>query len=131
MDRHIHCVYYKHNYENKNSLEGKCLLKQKEINDGFAPHCQDYVLRPAGILAYYLKHEGICEDWICADEKALEYVDRMGFNNRPKTEDIDELNQKKKMDWMKIDYDNEFVDYLIFDEFLDFLKKKKRGELDK
>lgn len=30
-----------------------------------------------------------------------------------------------------IEYDGEFVAYLIFDEFLDFLKKKKQRELNK
>ena len=81
-DRHIHCVYFQ--YNSTKSLKGYCLLKNKEIGYGFRNHCDDYVLRPTLLLSYFLKHEGYCGDWECADKKALEYLDRIGFNTYPK-----------------------------------------------
>ena len=82
-DRHLHCVYFK--YDDPSKPEGTCLLKQEKITRGYAPHCQDIVLRPMNILSYFLKHEQYCADWECADQKALEYLERVGFNNYPKS----------------------------------------------
>lgn len=82
MDRHLHCVYFQ--FEDPMSPNGFCLLKNKEIEYGFRNHCDDYVLRPMLLLSYFLKHEGYCGDWECADKKALEYLDRIGFNTYPK-----------------------------------------------
>ena len=81
-DRHLHCVYFK--YDDPSKPEGTCLLKQEKITRGYAPHCQDIVLRPMNILSYFLKHEQYCESWECADKKALEYLEKVGFNNYPK-----------------------------------------------
>lgn len=82
-DRHIHCVYFR--YDDPSSIKGYCLLKQEEIEYGFKPHCPNIVLRPHELLSYYLMHEGICGDWVCSDKKALEYIERVGFNTYPKT----------------------------------------------
>ena len=81
-DRHIHCVYFQ--YIDPNDISGYCLLKSKKIKYGFKPHCDDYVLRPMELLSYFLKHEHYCEDWECADKKALDYIDRAGWNTYPK-----------------------------------------------
>lgn len=81
-DRHLHCVYFQ--YDDVSSPNGKCLLKNEKIEWGFGHRCDDYVLRPQEVLSYYLKHEGYCGDWECADKKALEYLDRIGFNTYPK-----------------------------------------------
>lgn len=81
-DRHLHCVYFQ--YDDVSSPNGKCLLKNKEIEYGFRNHCDDYVLRPMRLLSYFLRHEGYCGDWECADKKALDYLDRIGFNTYPK-----------------------------------------------
>ena len=82
MDRHLHCDYFK--YNDVNNPKGYCLLHQKEIEYGFRPHCPNIVLRPMNILSYFLKHEHYCESWECADQKALEYLERVGFNDYPK-----------------------------------------------
>lgn len=87
-DRHLHCVYFQ--YDDVSSSHGKCLLKNKKIEWGFGHHCNDYVLRPMEILSYFLKHEGYCGDWECADKKALEYLDRIGFNTYPKIQKDDD-----------------------------------------
>lgn len=87
-DRHLHCVYFQ--YDDVSSLNGYCLLKNKKIEYGFRNHCDDYVLRPMEILSYYLKHEGYCGDWECANKKALEYLDRIGFNTYPKIQKNDD-----------------------------------------
>ena len=42
------------------------------------------------LISYYLKHEGYCGDWECADKKALEYLDRIGFNTYPKIQKNDD-----------------------------------------
>ena len=81
-DRHLHCVYFK--WDNPNSFEGYCLLKQEKIKDGFRNHCENIILRPELVISYFLKHEGYCKDWDCADKKALEYIKRVGFNSYPK-----------------------------------------------
>lgn len=81
-DRHLHCVYFQ--YYNLNSTNGYCLLKNKKIERGYEPHCEDIVLRPQEVLSYFLKHEHYCADWVCADKKALEYLDKVGFNTYPK-----------------------------------------------
>ena len=81
-DRHIHCVYFQ--YKNPNSVKGYCLFKCKNIEYGFRPCCDNCVLRPTELLSYFLKHEHYCEDWQCADKKALEYLDKVGFNTYPK-----------------------------------------------
>lgn len=87
-DRHIHCVYFQ--YNDVNTPNGFCVLKQEEIDFGFKPHCSDIVLRPMLLLSYFLKHEGYCGDWECADKKALEYLDRIGFNTYPKIQKNDD-----------------------------------------
>lgn len=81
-DRHLHCVYFQ--FENPNNARGYCLLKNKTIKEGYKPHCDCIVLRPTLILSYFLKHEQYCENWECADKKALEYLDTVGFNTYPK-----------------------------------------------
>lgn len=81
-DRHIHCVYFQ--FDDPNHPGGYCLLKQKEIPYGFHPHCDKIILRPMSLLSYFLKHEHYCEDWECADKKALTYLERVGFNTYPK-----------------------------------------------
>lgn len=86
-DRHIHCVYFQ--YNSTKSSKGYCLLKNKEIKHSFRNHCDDYVLRPYLVLSYFLRHEGVCGDWECADNKALDFLDRAGFNNYPKNTDGD------------------------------------------
>ena len=78
-DRHLHCVYFQYNDEN--SIDGFCLLKQEKIKYGFENHCSEMVLRPLEVLTYFLKHEKYCDDWNCASRKALEYLDKTGFNN--------------------------------------------------
>ena len=87
-DRHIHCVYYQ--YNDPHTPKGFCILKQEEIDFGFKPHCPDIVLRPMVLLSYFLRHEGYCGDWECADKKALEYLDRIGFNTYPKIQKNDD-----------------------------------------
>ena len=87
-DRHLHCVYFQ--YNSTKGLKGYCLLKNKKIKHGFRNHCDDYVLRPIELLSYYLRHEGYCGDWECADKKALEYLDRIGFNTYPKIQKNDD-----------------------------------------
>ena len=82
--RHLHCVYFQ--YSNPNGGCGRCLLKNKHIERGYGPHCEDIVLRPTEILSYFLKHEHYCEDWECADKKALEFIDKTGINTYPKLE---------------------------------------------
>lgn len=86
-DRHIHCVYFQ--FDNPNHSGGYCLLKQKEIPYGFHPHCDKIVLRPMELLSYFLKHEHYCEDWECADKKALDYLEQVGFNTYPKKDKED------------------------------------------
>ena len=81
-DRHLHCVYFQYNDEN--SIDGFCLLKQEKIEDGMRHHCDKIVLRPYYILSYFLIHNHYCEDWECTDRKAIEYLNRTGFNNYPK-----------------------------------------------
>lgn len=81
-DRHIHCVYFQ--YIDPDDISGYCLLKSKKVKYGFKPHCDDYVVRPQLLLSYFLKHEHYCEDWECADKKALDYIDRVGWNTYPK-----------------------------------------------
>ena len=66
------------------------MLHQKEIEYGFRPHCPDIVLRPMELLSYFLRHEGYCGDWECADKKALEYLERIGFNTYPKIQKNDD-----------------------------------------
>ena len=83
-DRHLHCVYFQ--YDDKNSTDGICLLRNKIIERGYEQCCDKIVLRPAEILSYFLKHEHYCEDWECADKKALNYLERSGFNTYPKSE---------------------------------------------
>ena len=83
-DRHIHCVYFQ--FDSPNNVSGHCLLKNKTIKEGYKLHCDSIVLRPMEILSYFLKHEHYCEDWECADKKALEYLERIGFNTYPKKE---------------------------------------------
>lgn len=80
-DRHIHCVYFQ--YDDPDNIKGCCLLKNKTV-EGFKPHCDCIILRPQSLLSYFLKHEHYCEDWECADRKALEYLERSGFNSYPK-----------------------------------------------
>jgi len=82
-DRHSQCVYFK--YDDVGDPKGYCLLHQKEIKWGFAPYCPDVVLRPHVLLSYYLVHKGLCDDWRCAYKKALGYLERMGFNDYPKS----------------------------------------------
>lgn len=82
-DRHIHCVYF--HYDDPNNIEGECLLKNETV-EGFKPHCDCIVLRPQLLLSYFLKHEHYCGDWECADRKALEYLDKVGFNSFPHKE---------------------------------------------
>lgn len=77
----MHCVYFQ--YFNSNSTEGYCLLKQEKIERGYGHHCDKIVLRPLEVLSYFLKHEHYCEDWGCADRKALDYISRSGFNTYP------------------------------------------------
>ena len=86
-DRHFHCVYFK--FGKETHLGGECLLKKKEIKLGFKPCCEHIVLRPINILSYFLKHEKYCADWECADKKALEYIDKAGFNTYPKEDTND------------------------------------------
>lgn len=81
-DRHVHCVYCQ--FTNSNEVKGHCLLKKKNIPKMYTPCCENIVLRPGEILSYFLKHEGYCGDWACADKKALDYLDRTGFNTYPK-----------------------------------------------
>ena len=81
-DRHIHCVYFK--YDKINDVNGKCLLKNKDIDFGYYPHCEDAVLVPSLILSYFLKIEGYCDNWFDADEKALEFLEKMKLNRYPK-----------------------------------------------
>ena len=86
-DRHIHCVYFQ--YDDVSSANGKCLLKNKEIEYGFRNHCDDYVLRPMLLLSYFLKYEGYCGDLKCANKKALDFLDRSGLNTYPKIQKND------------------------------------------
>ena len=81
-DRHIHCVYFQ--YKDPNDPGGHCLLKCKDIELGFKPHCDAYIPRPTLLISYFLKHEHYCADWECADKKALDYIDRAGWNTYPK-----------------------------------------------
>lgn len=81
-DRHLHCVYFK--YYDVNDPKGYCLLHQKEIQNGFRPHCPNIVLRPHLLLSYYLVHKGLCDSWECGDKKALEYLERVKLNDYPK-----------------------------------------------
>ena len=81
-DRHLHCVYFQ--YTNPNQADGYCLLKQEKLERGYGHCCDDIVLRPVELISYFLMHEGYCSDWECADKKALEYIDRVGFNTYPK-----------------------------------------------
>ena len=39
----------------------------------------------SSVLSYYLKHENHVKDWAEADDKALAYLRRVGFNDYPKT----------------------------------------------
>ena len=87
-DRHWHCVYFQ--YNNPDDVKGYCLLKQKNIQRGYEQCCDKIVLRPLEVLSYFLKHEHYCEDWECADQKALNYLDRVGFNTYPIGDDMDE-----------------------------------------
>lgn len=80
-DRHFHCVYFQ--FDDSNDLGGHCLLKNEEIEWGFKKCCEDIVLRPEHVLSYFLKHEGYCDDWDCADKKANEYIKRVCFNTYP------------------------------------------------
>ena len=81
-DRHIHCVYFQ--YKDPNNPKGYCLLKCKDIEMGFKPHCEDYVLRPTEVLSYFLKHNNYCDTWQYADKTAIEYIKKIGFNDYPK-----------------------------------------------
>ena len=81
-DRHLHCVYFK--FDDPDNPRGRCLLKDKVIEEGFHPCCEYCVLRPFEVLAYFLKHNGYCEDWGCADTKARQYLEKVGFNNYPR-----------------------------------------------
>ena len=96
-DRHLHCVYFQ--YTNPNDAKGHCLLKDEDILMGYAHCCEYIVLRPVEILSYFLKHEQYCEDWECADKKALTYIKKAGFNTYPKGElkmsEIITLNEKQ------------------------------------
>lgn len=83
-DRHMHCVYFK--FDKSNDLGGECLLRKKEIKWGFKHCCEHIVLRPVELLSYFLKHEGYCSDWECAERKALEYLERTGFETYPSEE---------------------------------------------
>lgn len=80
-DRHLHCVYFR--YDDPNDASGYCLFKQKRIEFGFAHHCPNIVLRPTEVISYFLRHENYCENWEDADNRALEYIKRIGFNNYP------------------------------------------------
>lgn len=35
-----------------------------------------------------LQHEGCCDDWDCAEEKALEYLEKTGYNTYPKKRSV-------------------------------------------
>jgi len=85
-DRHFDCVYYQ--YNDPNTPKGFCILKQEEIDFEVNPHCTDIVLRTRVLLSYFLRHEGYCGE--CADKKALEYLDRIGFNTYPKIQKNDD-----------------------------------------
>lgn len=83
-DRHIHCVYFK--YDNQNDVNGKFLLKNKEIRFGYHQCCDKIVLRPSSVLSYFLKHRNYVRTWQCSDEKAIEYLTQVKFNDYPKGE---------------------------------------------
>ena len=57
------------------------------------------MLRPAEILSYFLKHEHYCEDWECADKKALNYLERSGFNTYPEVIPMSEEDEKSSV-WL-------------------------------
>lgn len=97
-DRHLHCVYFQ--YFNPNDTDGWCLLKNKHIERGYERHCDKIVLRPMEILSYFLKHNHYCEDWECADKKALEYLERSGFNTYPKCELSDD-EEKEVIEYLQ------------------------------
>lgn len=80
-DRHIHCVYCQ--WTDPDNIKAYCVLKQKEIEFAFKPHCDKCVLRPELVLSYFLKHENFCNTWECADKKANEYIEKVGFNTYP------------------------------------------------
>ena len=83
-DRHWHCVYFK--YDNQNDVNGKCLLKNKEIRFGYHQCCDKIVLRPSSVLSYFLKHNKYVRTWQCSDEKAIEYLTQVKLNDYPKGE---------------------------------------------
>lgn len=87
-DRHLHCVYFQ--YDDHDNVKGYCLLKQKDVEYGYYHCCERVVLRPVEILSYFLKYGHYCEDWECADQKALDFLDRYGFNTYPIGGDMDE-----------------------------------------
>ena len=99
-DRHLHCVYFR--YDDKNSVEGICLLSNDIIEKGYEHCCDNIVLRPMSILSYFLKHEGYCGDWECADKKALEYLERTGFNNYPVEVLMSEEDEKAVYEYLQI-----------------------------
>ena len=80
-DRHFHCVYFQ--YFDTNDIAGVCLLKHKDIMRGYEQCCDKIVLKPSEILVYFLKHSNYCDNWHCAHEKALEYMEKVKFNNYP------------------------------------------------
>lgn len=80
-DRHIHCCYFQ--FDDPTSIQGYCILKNKTIKEGFRPCCEYIVLRPFEVLAYFLKHNGYCENWECAHKKAATYLESTGFNTYP------------------------------------------------
>ena len=87
-DRHMHCVYLL--YDDVDSPEGKCLLKDKKISWCFSPHCKEYVPRPSEVITYFIYHKGICTDWVKAENMAYEYLEKVKFNNYPMKIEEDE-----------------------------------------
>ena len=73
-DRHLHCVYFQYD----------------DPDNGYYHCCERVVLRPVEVLSYFLKYEHYCEDWGCADQKALDFLDGYGFNTYPIGSDMDE-----------------------------------------
>lgn len=80
-DKHVHCVYFR--YNNPNSLEGYCLLKQEKITHGYRSHCKDMVLRPLDVLEYYIMNETECDGWGEAVLMAEAFMRKSKFNNYP------------------------------------------------
>ena len=99
-DRHLHCVYFQ--YDSKEELEGICLLRNEIIEKGYEKCCDKIVLRPVSILSYFLKHEGYCGDWECADKKALDYLERSGFNSYPQYVPMSEEDEEAVFEYLQI-----------------------------